>query len=1026
MTVDFALFVSPEGIALAHRQSEGHWALIGEVPFDTETLSRDMAVLKETAVARGGAAQPVLLVLPDDQILYTSLTAPTEDSALVEARIVAGLDGLTPYAVADLVYDWRAVERDRVKVAVIARDTLDEAESFITAHGFESAGFSAMPPAERFPGMPIFGTARPDLPDLASGMAFGPDHWVAPVADAVPADPGEQPEKTQDAADETNGETTPSAEVGHDPAKEAATTDPRPVDADAAELGAATQDDLFAVTHPTPADAVEAAPPDAPPQPVPMPEPEPKQDAEPEPDAAQAPTDPIDEADTNAAQAEIAKAETEAPDGPALSAFATIIDATLDRPIVPVSDTDTDTDADTQTTAPPPKPDPELTPPKIAADSGPTPKASRGKVSRPISDTRSLTAAKANGQPSGTEPSTPPLEPARDADLTQAGDVTGADPSLGFAARRGRVAKPDADAGKLVSDRSSRLGFGRATTDARPLHPDAAPTRTAEPIMAAAPAAAPRPISKLAAQLARVRDASKARQKPSDPAPADATAPKSAQAPKAASTDRDTSNDAETGTGAAAKSQAAQSGADVAIKAGLLARKTNTASGPSLRMGMILTIVLVLLLALIAIWSILFLPNSPVARIFGVDSTPAIEAQAEPALAPQTPGTAAPDTRVADAPLPTTEEPISTPEPAVAPNAAPPTAVAALPDIDADFDLPPLPALAEDVLPSLEETEQLYAQEGIWLRPPEPPYFSPFALSDDIVIAAIDPEVLAFDAVALADPRINPTELLRAVPPPPAFGARIERDARGLVVATPEGVLTPEGAFVVLGRPATPAIPRPREMEIEQAALEPPAFNLQEAVLSGIRPAARPSDLDETRERQILGGLSVQELASMRPTERPVSIQDGAAQASLFPQADDAGATNAAAPAILNATARAIAASRVPVLRPSNIAAIVAEAQSTPAPTQIATAIAPPPSIPSNADVSRAATSRNVIRLRDINLIGVTGTPSNRSALVRLPSGRFVRVNVGDRLDGGRVAAIGENSLQYVINGRNVTLDIPG
>ena len=32
---------------------------------------------------------------------------------------------------------------------------------------------------------------------------------------------------------------------------------------------------------------------------------------------------------------------------------------------------------------------------------------------------------------------------------------------------------------------------------------------------------------------------------------------------------------------------------------------------------------------------------------------------------------------------------------------------------------------------------------------------------------------------------------------------------------------------------------------------------------------------------------------------------------------------------------------------------------------------------------------------------------------------------VGDRLDGGRVAAIGESALQYSKNGRNVVLDMP-
>jgi hypothetical protein len=44
---------------------------------------------------------------------------------------------------------------------------------------------------------------------------------------------------------------------------------------------------------------------------------------------------------------------------------------------------------------------------------------------------------------------------------------------------------------------------------------------------------------------------------------------------------------------------------------------------------------------------------------------------------------------------------------------------------------------------------------------------------------------------------------------------------------------------------------------------------------------------------------------------------------------------------------------------------------------------------------------------------------------VRLPSGRFVTVEVGDRLDGGRVAAIGDDSLQYIKDGENITLEVP-
>ena len=47
---------------------------------------------------------------------------------------------------------------------------------------------------------------------------------------------------------------------------------------------------------------------------------------------------------------------------------------------------------------------------------------------------------------------------------------------------------------------------------------------------------------------------------------------------------------------------------------------------------------------------------------------------------------------------------------------------------------------------------------------------------------------------------------------------------------------------------------------------------------------------------------------------------------------------------------------------------------------------------------------------------------SNRRALVRMPTGRLVKVQVGDRLDGGRVAAIGDNELSYVKKGRTYVL----
>ena len=109
-----------------------------------------------------------------------------------------------------------------------------------------------------------------------------------------------------------------------------------------------------------------------------------------------------------------------------------------------------------------------------------------------------------------------------------------------------------------------------------------------------------------------------------------------------------------------------------------------------------------------------------------------------------------------------------------------------------------------------------------------------------------------------------------------------------------------------------------------------------------------------------------------------------------------------------------------PQTRPGNIEELAAIARATPIP--------PPsvePAVPSRTSVARQATVRDAIDLSAINLIGVYGQPSDRRALVRLANGRYRKVEVGDRIDGGRVLAIGESTLRYQKDGRNVTLDMP-
>ena len=169
--------------------------------------------------------------------------------------------------------------------------------------------------------------------------------------------------------------------------------------------------------------------------------------------------------------------------------------------------------------------------------------------------------------------------------------------------------------------------------------------------------------------------------------------------------------------------------------------------------------------------------------------------------------------------------------------------------------------------------------------------------------------------------------------------------------------------------------------------------------------------------------LTNSELALVRPVLRPPSIQEEAAS-DEGPPIDGEDASDLA-----------IAASVVPSLRPRSVTARAAEAaqaaeeerrQEEPAISETVTvAAAVVPSIPARATVARAATERNAIQLGKVNLIGVYGSPSDRRALVRLKNGRYVKVEVGDRVDGGRVAAIGDDELRYIKSGRNITLTLP-
>ncbi len=424
-------------------------------------------------------------------------------------------------------------------------------------------------------------------------------------------------------------------------------------------------------------------------------------------------------------------------------------------------------------------------------------------------------------------------------------------------------------------------------------------------------------------------------------------------------------------------------------------RNTTEVGGAPKYLGLVLTAILLLFLAGVALWASLFL-DTPLSSWFGED---------ERTIAVDTPDTSPP---VIAAPELDTTELATVLDPAETGLTDTDAAVLDALREEAEIDL------TEPAVPDQDTAEARYAVTGIWQKAPESPVDPGLITLDDLYLTSIDGAVDARDAVAL--PRTEGYETdqpLGQIISPVGPGSEFAFDDDGRVIPTPEGALSPDGFTVVLGRP--PLVPPPTP---ERETIEVDEPETAQAALAGLRPLNRPGDLIEQTERSQLGGLTLSELSGVRPLVRP-ELEKSAEEQDETP------------------TAQAVLASRSPATRPANMASLVEEAARREAaqatqPTQVAAAapatVAPAtvaPRIPSSASVARAATVNNAINLRRVNLIGVYGTPSNRRALVRLPNGRYKKVEVGDRLDGGRISAIGESELRYQKNGRNLTLSIP-
>ncbi|MEZ5913016.1 MAG: hypothetical protein R3D84_13035 [Paracoccaceae bacterium] len=1006
MKPSFALNLSEDGIALLHRGG-GRWTSVGRAAFGDD-MAETLSYLRATAVSLAPGALASKLVLPNSQILYLTLDAPGPDVRSRRAQIEAALEGRTPYAVADLVYDWSGTG-ETVQVAVVARETLQEAEDFAVEHRFNPVSFAASPDPGDFAGEPFFGQTKGAALFLEEGDQVERETDPVPAgplpeaetASLAPADTGDVPGEVGDdddgdapaisaiddtaeaaqsadvldaeiraelAAEAVADETASEPEAGDDAQDEALADEPEPETVDSADTALAADDDGATESDAEPARAAET-----------------EGDTADLPEAAETVEPTAEEAPF------VALEDTEEANDDAVPAFTTgmvsnpgiLPGEEVSRPEPAFSTRRSpeagDSEEGTLVGATPPRfgvggasGKPALTAPARDSGGGRSLLGGARKTRTPKSTAKPRYTALNGGAPAA-----PTGETGEAADYGQPQPpkpATEAEAMTRFGARRQQRGKPRflglfltlvlilllviaAIWSSFVVSDASKPG-GETAVAALPDAPAVEP---------------PQPV---------VND---------EPAQADA-------GDDAAATPSDTQEATADGTGAQPASDSLQAAGD---------STTTGADGAT---------------------------DDPLASAIA-------DAVAEAQDTATSPDTAAPGSELAGA------------------------SASALPEVAAD-------AAADDAgasvgvaaLTGAAEAPDVVATPGLDTAPSHD-------AQSDIRLAALDSSVLASDAMRLDMPTLGNTDQPMASPLPPLpFGTTFNFGENGLVVPTPEGSVTPDGIVVYRGkpaqvppaRPATAALPAPdasaeageetsvdasAEAAPEPAATDAPALPVDET-LAGVRPRARPGDRAapanaqepqaetpsagaETQDDAALTAESQTVFTGLRPKSRPeerdialaapaeaapgtsAAVVDNSFGASLIPRSRPKDLARAVAAAVA-------AAQEAPASAPeAEVQASIQEGDNEP---EVETAM---PAVPTRASVAKQATVKNVLNLKQVNLIGVSGSPRDRRALVRMSNGKVKRLKVGDRFDGGQVVAIKETELLYQKKGKTYSLSMP-
>ncbi|MDG1282080.1 MAG: hypothetical protein P8O10_12300 [Pseudorhodobacter sp.] len=1084
MKPNFALNITDSGLALLRRTSRG-WMPVGDVAFDSPDLAEALGYLRSSALGLSPHGITTKIVLPASQVLYLEVEAPSGDKTAREGQIRKALEGRTPYAVDDLVFDYWG-SGSTVKVAVTARETLEEAEAFAVEHRLNPVSFVTIPGPGQFGAEPFFGATSlaPKLLPLGERVTRDQDPLVILSREAVQEALAEEAAKRREqeaAAQKEKAEAEAKAEAERQKAEEAKAKEAAAKAEEEARLAAEAEAKAAAEAKAKAEAAAQKA-------------------AAAKPAATEAP------ADTKAKAETASKDATPPNDKGTEGASKSPADDQAGKPADPAPEPATDPAPEAKSSFVPklPKADSEakamalaaLESKRIAAEAARLKAAvaeSMAQRTKAFADQKSLIAQeRARALAAPPEPSEPetgstkPTSPDSDADSSSETDA----PLPSFSSRRRDLPASAPKLGPAVAAPVAKAAPRFGLSAPKQVSPEPAP---ADPVAAKTPAAsaaiddvppmpslvaarlkeappAPKPKADapgLAAQMAPLAEPPKKRT-PIPPLP-------TAQMPEKPGADKPSTKDRLANLVTAsripvkslvsrpkAKTKPADQPAQAAVAPiSAFGKKLERPRGKPRFLGLILTGILLVVLALIAAWSSIYLSRD--------DTAPAVT---EVAIA-------SPD--AIEVPSP---EPVALPEEMVSID----------PEMESD-----LAATGDDLPPEIEATP---VEEAVAAALPEPPAPEPAvaevigpqpetptieidrrrmatgAGQDEIFLATSDTPPPAFDAVSLPRPETAPDAAPVAAMPPPPPGTLYEFDADGRIKATETGVVTPEGFWLIAARPSPEPPPRPEAISGPEVALPATEAPLPEAAdqtaaastaalpegtsaeattaqdaapiagfqpdstIETLRPPRRPASEDPTQvnDDAALTTEAGTRITSLRPKLRPASIlaqanaaRDAAAAASL-----------ASAPTALSLSENA-ADLPVPVsLRPSPrpqdfskaVAAAVASATRSAPPVisnevdeqnepEVTVSASAAPRIPSSASVARQATFKNAIDLGELNLIGVYGTASNRYALVRSANGRFSKVKVGDRVDGGTVAAITNSELRYRKGSKMLSLSMP-